>query len=144
MAGERAKAAIQRADNVGRNPWFDREIRHERHAEGYDDSKCNGGMWACCKEISEGNFDCKWMKDFAIIDRQNCPIRACCFPDSGGKPNQWCPDRDPALVRALKKIGNDVEDAANDFFQKEASPAQAGGGTGAAVFGLGEGGGAGP
>lgn len=81
-----------------------------------------------------------WMKDFAAINRRICPYRACCFPNSKGEPNEWCPDPDPTPVRILKAIGN----AAKDFYQKEASPAQAGGGTGPAVFGLGEGGGAAP
>lgn len=144
-AGEDAR---ERAERAGRLPKFDKIIVRERLREGYDDSKCNGGSWACCWEV-RGVMHCGWMMEMANMDPDNCPYRACCFPNYFGQPNEYCPDPDP-VVRAVKgtnAVKDAVENAGKDAIQKEGSPAEAGGGAsggvGAGVWGGGEGG-AGP
>ncbi|MCJ1465825.1 hypothetical protein MMC07_004444 [Pseudocyphellaria aurata] len=103
----------------------------------YKDEYCNGGRWACCKKI-QGQMKCRWMAVLALVDRINCPIRACCWSTYvNGPPDEYCPDS-PRGRQPVEK-GNETPQL--DPGATEGTGARSGGsGVGAGVLGGGAGG----
>ena len=100
-------AAGDRADPGRRSrhhtiPGLFGEGAQERN--GYLNSKCpNGAKWACCIILrGTHTWSCRWLTDNSI-----CRIRACCFPNSRGRPDEYCPDSPPMrkVMNALDKLG---------------------------------------
>lgn len=102
---------------------------------GYYDSLCpNGARWACCIiNKATGGFYCRWLTDGAV-----CRVRACCFPNSRGLPDEWCPDQPPQrkVLNVLHNIG--------DMFRPVLGPESGGSFGGAGAAGIGGAAGAGP